>query len=169
MSSPIIGLSAIKLIQVILISGIKFLFAPVLAIGYGFNYIETVIITAAGGILGILFFYHLSKWLILQYQKFCPKIIGYFGGSEATQRWYEANKCKKKKTKVFSKRNKLIINVRKKYGLLGIVLLTPILLSIPIGAFLAQKYYSKKSKVLIYMSLSVLIWSLFLSSFFFLT
>ncbi len=162
------SLSLIKLIQVALISGIKFLFAPILAIGYGFNYFQTVAVTAVGGILGILFFYHLSKWLIRQYQKYCPQVIGYFGGKEATARWLEANQCKKKNRKVFTRRNKLIINVRRKYGLIGIVLLTPVLLSIPIGAFLAQKYYAKKSNILIYMSVSVVMWSLFLSGFFFL-
>jgi len=31
-----------------------------------------------------------------------------------------------------------------------------VLLSIPIGAFLAQKYYSKKANILVYLSLSVL-------------
>jgi hypothetical protein len=162
------SLSVIKLIQVLLISGIKFLFAPILAIGYGFNYIQTVGFTAIGGILGILFFYYFSKWLIHQYQKYCPRIVGYFGGKEATVRWLEANQCKKHNRKVFTRKNKLIINIRNKYGLLGIVLFTPILLSIPIGAFLAQKYYSKKSKILFYMSLSVVMWSLFLSGFFFL-
>ena len=168
MNSLFAGLSAFKLIQVILISGIKFLFAPLLAIGYGFGYFETVIITAAGGITGIVFFYHLSKWILNQYFKFCPIIIGYFGGSEATRKWHEANRCKKKKSKVFTRRNKFIVNIRNKYGLLGIVILTPVLLSIPIVAFLAQKYYAKKSNILVYMSLSVVVWSFFLSGFFFL-
>lgn len=162
------ALSVIKLIQVLIISGIKFLFAPLLSVGYGFNYLQTVIFTTVGGILGIFFFYYLSKWLIRQYQKYCPQVIGYFGGKEATIRWMKENECKKQNRKVFTRRNKTIINVRNKYGLLGIVLLTPVLLSIPIGAFLAQKYYSKKSNILFYMSLSVVMWSLFLSGFFFL-
>jgi len=168
MVSLLSSLSIMKLIQVVLISGIKFLFAPLISIGYGFNYFQTVGITAIGGILGIFFFYYLSKWMIRQYQIFCPRVIGYFGGKEATVRWMKENECKKQNRKVFTKRNKLIINVRSKYGLFGIVLLTPVLLSIPIGAFLAQKYYSKKSNILIYMSLSVLLWSFFLSGFFFL-
>jgi hypothetical protein len=157
-----------KLLQVLLVSGIKFLFAPLLAIGYGFNYLQTVGFTTAGGILGILFFYFLSKWLIRQYEKFCPRIVGYFGGSEATERWLEENKCRKSNRKVFTRKNKLIINIRNKYGLIGIILLTPVLLSIPIGAFLAQKYYARKTNILVYMSISVVLWSCFLSGFFFL-
>lgn len=163
-----LGLPVFKLIQVILISGIKFLFAPLLSFGYGFNYFETVIVTTAGGILGIMFFYFLSRWLIAQYYKYCPQIISYFGGKDAAAKMIEAEKCRKNKRKVFTRRNRRLIQIRNKYGYLGIIFFTPILLSIPIGAFLAQRYYSKKSSTLVYMSISVIFWSFFLSSFFFL-
>lgn len=161
------ALSFFKLFQVILLSGVKFLFAPFIAVGYGFSYIQTVVLTTIGGILGLMFFYFISKWMIRQYEKLCPKIIAYFAGEEWANS-YRQGSCKKQDRKKFTRTNKLIINIRKKYGYFGIILLTPILLSIPIGAFLAQKYYSKNNHVLVYLSLSVLFWSFCISSVYFL-
>ncbi len=161
------GIEVFELIQVIIISGIKFLFAPFISIGYGFNYLETVIFTTIGGIAGLLFFYYLSKWMIRMYFRLCPVVISYFAGEEA-RKALQDSQCRKADRKKFTRRNKIIINIRNKYGLLGIILLTPVLLSIPIGAFLAQKYYSRRSNILVYLSLSVLMWSFFISSFYFL-
>lgn len=161
-----VGTSVFKLIQVLIISGIKFLFAPIISIGYGFNYFQTAGITAVGGILGILFFYFLSRWIIHQYYKYCPVVFSYFSG-EKVEKAKKILNCQEIPKKKFTRKNRLIINLRKKYGFLGIIMLTPVLLSIPIGAFLAQKYYSKRNNVLVYMSISVVLWSFFISSVFF--
>lgn len=163
-----VGVSFFKLLQVLFISGIKFIFAPFISIGYGFNFIQTSVITAIGGILGILFFYYLSRWLLLQYTKYCPIIFSYFTGDRIEKAKKILN-CSEVPKRKFTRKNKLIINLRYRYGLIGIVLLTPILLSIPIGAFLAQKYFSKKKNILVYMSISVVFWSFFISSVFFLS
>jgi hypothetical protein len=163
----IIGLKLFKLLQVLFVSGIKFLFAPLISISYGFNYIQTALITALGGILGILFFYFLSKWIIRQYYRFSPAIFSYFAGEklERSMKILNDEYLPKKK---FTRKNKLIINIRNKYGFFGIIILTPVLLSIPLGAFLARKYYSGRDHTLVYMSISAVIWSFFISSIFFL-
>ena len=163
----ITGIQVFKLIQVVIVSGIKFLFAPLISVGYGFNYLQTVLFTTAGGILGILFFYFFSKWIIKQYGKYYPIVFSYFSGVHVEKAKKILN-CDQPPKKKFTRKNKSIINLRRKYGFFGIVLFTPVLLSIPIGAFLAQKYYSKKANVLIYMSISVVLWSFFMSSIFFL-
>jgi hypothetical protein len=161
------GINIFELIQVVIISGVKFLFAPFVSIGYGFNYLQTVLLTTVGGIAGLLFFYYLSRWMMRIYFRICPVVVSYFGGEEARKALQESQ-CRKPDKKKFTRKNKTIVNIRKKYGLFGIILLTPVLLSIPIGAFLAQKYYSKKSHILVYLSLSVIMWSFFISSFYFL-
>jgi hypothetical protein len=161
------GVSVFKLIQVILISGVKFFFAPLISIGYGFNYSQTVIFTTLGGIAGLVFFYFLSQWIIRQYYKYCPIVFSYFTG-ERVEKAKRILNCSEQPKKKFTKRNRFLINFRFKYGYLGLVCLTPVLLSIPIGAFLAQKYYSKKSNVLLHMSISVMLWSFGISSIFFL-
>ncbi|MCD4664294.1 MAG: hypothetical protein K8R68_03415 [Bacteroidales bacterium] len=160
-------LQIFKLIQVLTVSAIKFIFAPLISFSYGFNYFQTVIFTTLGGILGFVFFYYFSKWIIRQYYRFCPIVYSYFTGIKIEQSKKILN-CRQKPKKVFTKKNKMILNIRKKYGFLGIVILTPVLLSIPIGAFLAQKYYSKKNNVLVYIAISLVFWSFFISSVFFL-
>ena len=52
--------------------------------------------------------------------------------------------------KKFTKRNRFIIKTRTTYGKWGIMLLTPVLLSIPIGAFLLRKYYSDQPNTLLF-------------------
>jgi hypothetical protein len=163
----IVGLNVLKLLIVVLLSGIKFLFAPIISIGYGYNYFQTIAITSVGGILGLFFFYFLSKWIIHKYYRYCPTVVSYFAGEEAKQRLIDS-RCGRDKKKSFTKKNKFIIKARKNYGFLGIIFLTPVILSIPIGAFLAQKYYSKNKHILIYLSLSVAVWSACLSSMYFL-
>jgi hypothetical protein len=162
------GLQIFKLLQILVLSGVKFIFAPLISIGYGFNYFQTVIITTIGGIFGFFFFYYLSRWLIQQYMRFCPIVFSYFTGDTIEKAKQKLNCSETRKKKAFSRKNRTIVSIRRKYGFLGIILLTPVLLSIPIGAFLAQKYYSKRSNVLVYLSLSIILWSFVISSVFFL-
>jgi len=161
------AINVFELLLVMLLSGIKFLFAPVISISYGYNFLETTLFTSIGGILGLLFFYYLSKWIIQKYYRYCPTVVFYFAGEDARQKLI-ASQCGKKSKKKFTKKNKFLIKIRKKYGYFGVIFLTPVLLSIPIGAFIAQKYYSKNKKILIYLSVSVTIWSACLSSMYFL-
>ena len=53
----------------------------------------------------------------------------------------------------------MIVRFRSKYGLLGIIIASPIILSLPIGAFLINKYYPKHKMALSYMILSILSWA----------
>ena len=160
-------LELLKLLQVLLVSSIKFLFGPLVSLGYGFNYFETLILTTVGGVLGLLFFFFLSKWLIRQLNLYLPMIASAFR-SKMQQELAVVSKQKRTPKRKFTRKNKLIVSIRDKYGYLGIIFLTPVILSIPIGVFLAQKYYSKKSHTLVYLSLSVAMWSFFISSFVFL-
>ncbi len=64
--------------------------------------------------------------------------------------------------KTFTKSNRRIINIKHRFGLTGIAILTPIFLSIPIGAFLAERFYKNKKKVIIYLSISAIIWCIVL-------
>jgi len=164
----ITGINLFKLLQILLLSGIKFFFAPLISVGYGYNYFQTILITSVGGIIGILFFFFFSKWLIKQYNKFCPIIFAGFTGKNVDQAKKILNCEPSNNKKIFTSKSRNIIKLRKKYGYLGIIILTPILLSIPIGAFLAQRYYSKRKSTLLYMSLSIALWSFFISSVYFL-
>ena len=154
-----------KLIQVLLMSGIKFLFAPPLSLELGFTYLQTVLTTAIGGILGVLFFFFLSEILLRFFRKIWPGIKSFLSKPDLRiQPAIAITKTIKKSKKFFSRKNKFIVMTRRKYGLWGIAILTPVLLSIPFGTFLANKYYRNKKTVLFSLTLSVVCWSIIMSS-----
>jgi hypothetical protein len=48
--------------------------------------------------------------------------------------------------------------------LIGLAAITPTFLSIPLGTFLATRFFPDKRKVLIYLCASVIVWSVIVSS-----
>lgn len=143
-------------------SSIKFLFAPAISFGLGLNFIQTWLSTTAGGIVGVLMFFFLSKWILKLYSRYffyyfhLTKVKVYNSLKMTVPKFIPARR--------FTKRNRMIIKIVKKFGMAGIVILTPVLLSIPLGTFLATRYYSSNRFLLVYLSASVLFWSLFMSS-----
>lgn len=135
-----------------LLSTFKFVFGGVpLALAYGFSFFEAVVITSLGGFSGVLLFVTLSDVILKKYKE---------------QKYKKENvEAPKKKKKIFSKKNRLIIHVKQRFGLVGIATLTPLLFSIPIGCFLAVRYFKNKQRVIIYMFASILFWSISISSF----
>lgn len=152
----------LKILIVFAVSSIKFLFAPALSFSMGLNFIQTFLSTTAGGIVGVVFFFFLSRWMITLYAKY----FTYYFHLLRTKLYGLLNLRIPAfiPARRFTKRNRLIIKVVRKYGLGGIVVLTPILLSIPVGTFLATRYYSTNRFLLIYLCSSVIFWSLFMSS-----
>jgi len=152
----------LKILIVFLVSSIKFLIAPALSFGLGLNFIQTWLSTTAGGIVGVVVFFFLSRWVLLLYSRYFfyyfhiikTKIYGLF--NITVPKLIPARR--------FTKRNRMIIKIVNKFGMAGIVILTPVLLSIPIGTFIATRYYSANRFLLLYLSASVLFWSLFMSS-----
>jgi len=144
------------------VSSIKFLFAPAISFGLGLNFIQTWLSTTAGGIVGVLMFFFLSKWILKLYSRYffyyfhLTKVKVYNSLKMTVPKFIPARR--------FTKRNRMIIKIVKKFGMAGIVILTPVLLSIPLGTFLATRYYSSNRFLLVYLSASVLFWSLFMSS-----
>ena len=135
-----------EIFSVFLLCTVKFVFGGVpLALTYNFSFFESVTVTSIGGFTGCILFVFLSEKLILNY------------------RHRIANKLhltKKSTTKkVFTKKKRFIIKVKTRFGLTGIAALTPLLLSIPLGCFVAVRYFKNKQRVLIYMFTSVFLWS----------
>jgi hypothetical protein len=128
----------------------------------GLNFLQTFLSTTSGGITGVVIFFFLSRWLLLLYAKYfvfyihrLKKNIYYILNIEVPA-VIPARR--------FTRRNRFIIKIVRKYGLTGIVVLTPVLLSIPLGTFLATRYYASNRYLLVYLISSVLFWSLLLSS-----
>ncbi|MBL4585586.1 MAG: hypothetical protein JKX84_00805 [Flavobacteriales bacterium] len=65
-----------KILQVILIiilSGTKFPTAPITSLNIGFGYLETLLITTIGGLLGVFFFYYLSAAIVFFFERINKK------------------------------------------------------------------------------------------------
>ncbi len=139
-------------ISVITEFAIVFLLASVkfaVAVGYvllptsNFTYAEMIETLVAGGSFGIIVFYYFSNWINKQINKLF-------------------NRKKKKKKKLSTKSTRRFINIKNKYGLIGISLLTPVVLSIPVGSFLASRFYSKKKYTIWIMIAGVVFWAILL-------
>lgn len=139
----------LQILLVIILSATKFLSAPITSLNIGFGYLETLVITTVGGLIGVVFFFYLSSAIMLLLSKIGAK-------------WGKKKPLKPKKK--FTWKNKMIIHIKREYGLIGLAALTPTLLSIPLGTFLAARYFPDKKKVIGYLSASVIVWSVIVSS-----
>jgi ABC-type antimicrobial peptide transport system permease subunit len=140
----------LQILLVVILSATKFLTAPITSLNIGFGYLETLLITTVGGIFGVIFFYYLSTAIVFLFSK----VIALFVKQDA----------KPKPKRKFTWKNKLIVRVKRDYGLIGLAAITPTFLSIPVGTFLASRYFHDQKKVLVYLCASVVVWSVIVSS-----
>lgn len=108
---------------------------------YESNYFFALLSSCSGAIFGTIVFTYLSAGLLKWWDKLKEK-------------WFTSKHPKK----IFTKSNRRVIRIKHRFGLTGIAILTPIFLSIPIGAFLAERFYKDKKKVIVYLSISSLLW-----------
>lgn len=114
------------------------------------SFAETLIYTNIGGIMGTLFSLFLSDTLIKMWNN------------------YKSRKASpdKKKRKIFTKQNRRIVRLKSKYGLLGIVALSPVILSIPLGSFLIVRYYGNKRRNILWQIMGQILWSVIYTIFY---
>lgn len=117
-------------------------FAPPLALELGFSGLESILITSFGGILGVLEFYFLGRIIKHAWQNLKLK-------------FFHTNAPPKR----FTRMNRFIVWVRKKAGLLGLVLITPTIISIPIGTIIIHHLYPRNKWSLLYLFISVICWA----------
>tara|TARA_B110000046_G_scaffold34513_1_gene37365 strand:+ start:1317 stop:1763 length:447 start_codon:yes stop_codon:yes gene_type:complete len=134
----------LQIAGLMVIAGTKFMYAPAAIYVAGFSFVESVLITAGGGFAGVIAFYRLG---------------------DAISRWWVNRFPVKRVKKKFTKKNRGFINFRNKYGLYGLAFVTPCIISIPIGCFLAAKYYGTEKRMISFLFISVVFWSLTLSTF----
>lgn len=154
-----------KIFNLFLLATVKFFYTPLSAYLLGLSLFEAMIVTIAGGLFGFVFFYNLSYFIILSVQYLKPHVrkITPHPLKHHYRKWRAKKKTKQKNRKKFTKRNRFIIKTRTTYGKWGIMLLTPVALSIPIGAFLLRKYYSNQPNTLLFSLMVITIEGIVLS------
>jgi hypothetical protein len=145
-----------KIILVLLLSGIKFMFAVPVAQAAGLSMGSKFICLSVGGCTGVYLFLYLSGKIVTIFNQ----IIVRFRGDSSTR-------DQQAKKKIFSRKTRFLVKFMKSYGLTGIAIITPPFLSIPLGSFIADRVNSKfiknKKRVLYTMWVSVVAWALLIS------
>jgi len=162
-----------------LLSSVKFVAGPPFAYfdeRYDFSFFETVSFCVIGGMLGVWFFTFFSleiqlgaHWVKHQLKKAvrAPQLFSNpkttEGDIEIHYEFVDPNAAQKK---IFTKRSRRFVKLWKRYGLIGIAFLTPVLISIPIGTVIANAFEENKKKIFLYMFFSIVFWSILFTSVF---
>jgi membrane protein DedA with SNARE-associated domain len=128
----------LKALSVYVSSMIKFIFGPIGGKAAGLHLITTMIVTVAGMMTIVVAF-------------------TYFGGFI---RKHIIDRFRKKKPVTEESTKK---NFFKRYGLVGVAFLTPVILTPIGGTILAVSVSSNREKILLYMLISACIWSVILT------
>jgi len=153
-----------KIAHVILLATVKYFFTLPYAMIIGLDYKQAIVAVLAGGIGGFLFFFYLSKPVLKAYNATWPCICRYIPARFKNRYKKLCRQPKPRKTvKRFTRKNRFLAKFRKTYGFWGIIISTPLFLTIPVGAFLAGKYYAKRKYLVAYMIMSIVGWAAVLS------
>ena len=141
-------------ITVFLTSAVKLLFAAPVSYALGFSWQTTVALIAMGACAGVLVFYYSSRFVV-----------------EIARRRYLAQRARRlaqglAPKRVFTRTNRAIVQVKQRWGFWGIAAFGPPVISIPIAAVLAAKYFNHDRRTLPTMLIAVVGWALLLSSVF---
>ena len=170
----------LRILVFILISSVKFAFGPFIVYlneKYDFTWLETNLYAIFGGMLGVVFFMYFSEWLYAAWlvvkhyfrSKLKPRRTVFSEPMADTGDPLQVNYSyveRGAQRKIFTARNRKMVRIWKKYGLIGLAALTPILFSIPIGMFFITRVEKNNKKILLYMLVSVTCWSLLLTTLF---
>jgi len=114
---------------------------PTAVMVFKFDFFKSFLVACGGGIMGNIVFTYLSAAIISAIHNFRAK----------------RNLIHRKR--IFTRFNRTVIYVKQRFGLAGIAFITPVFLSTPIGAFLAERFFKKKRKIIIYFSISTIFWA----------
>jgi hypothetical protein len=116
---------------------------PTAVIVFKYNFLKVFLVSCAGGITGNIIFTNLSATIL---------------------KWiddYKLKSNKNHKKTVFTKSTRRVVRIKRSFGLAGLAFITP-LIGQPVGAFFAEKFFKNKKKVILYLSVSVVVWSVML-------
>jgi dipeptide/tripeptide permease len=122
--------------SVFLSSTFKFIFGPIQGKAYGLPWVLTAVLTAAGMMASVLVFTYFGRLIKEKYLK--PR-------------------------RVFTSQSRRKVMLWRKYGIVGVSLLTPLLLTPIGGTILANAFGEKKEKIFFWMLVFASFWSVVLT------
>jgi hypothetical protein len=132
----------IKLVSVLLWSAFKYLVGFFIAIGSPphFGFFETVITNVGGGMLGVIAYLYVWEYWVALWKK-----------------WKKPDTIEGVR---MTKRKRWIVKFIARYEIYGIIILTPLILTPPLGTVLAAMVEPNKWKIKIYMLIAFLSWTI---------
>ncbi|MDH5379558.1 MAG: small multi-drug export protein [Cyclobacteriaceae bacterium] len=124
-----------KLLGVYFLASFKFIFGITGGYAAGYNMFSTMLITVIGMMTTVVIFTYFGQWLK---RRFLDRLF--------------------RKRQTFTPQNRKKVRIWKKYGLVGIAFLTPILLMPIGGTLLATSFGGEKKKIILYMLISAIFW-----------
>lgn len=149
----------LKILHIVLLASVKYIVTLPYAMIIGVDYKYALIAVLSGGIGGFLFFYYISKPINRGLMRLWPCICRAIPFSLRGRYRNWCIRRSRKKKRIFTRRNRFITRMKANYGFWGVIIATPVILTIPIGAFLANKYYSQRRHIVLYMILSIIGWA----------
>lgn len=139
----------LKVLNVILFAGVKFFYTPIYAFAIGLDYWSAYFALVTGGILSYFVFYFATDIFLVYVRHFKPVVIKVTPHSTRLhyRNWKEKRSIKRSNRNKFTWLNRFIVKIRVKWGMWGIILSGPLLISIPVAAFLLRKYFGHQQKV----------------------
>jgi len=145
-------MEALGAVSVMLAGMLKFMFSALLSYRLGHTYGETVLLTATGGCIGMIVFYTAGTRVLEWFRR------------RHLRRIARAVREGRAPHRVFTRTNRMIVRVKHLYGIKGLAALAPPILSVPVTALLAAKYFRHERRTLPLLLSSVVIWSFVLSA-----
>lgn len=127
----------LKAVPIFFLAMLKVIFGPTLGYAARLHIITTILVTFSGMMASVLLFTFFGTWLR-------EKILHRF---------------EKKNQKKFTPKKRKIVTLWKKYGLTGVAVLTPLLLTPIGGTIVAVSFGSPKRKIILYMLISAAIFA----------
>jgi uncharacterized membrane protein len=135
-----------KYLSVVAISMLKFAGGPITGLALQLSWVETAICSVVGMMITVTLIVYSSGFIQKIWSKVFPK---------------------KEKPKKFTKVNRLAIKTRRKFGLIGIAFLTPLLFTPIGGSAIAMAFRYQKEDILVKMLMSAVVWAIVQTLFFY--
>lgn len=124
--------------SIFILGAFKFLFSAIPGAVADIPIWQTIIASGAGAVLSGFFFFSAADYFRKRsFQKMLKR-------KKAANKVGKIYKEKRKFTRV----NKGIVHIKRLMGVYGITLISPLFLSVPIGAIIAAKFYGKRTETL---------------------
>lgn len=149
----------LKIINVFFLSMVKYFYTPIYAYMIGLDIWGTAITMISAGVIGFLIYYYISNIIILStkhLKPFAKKIVPFHLRNHYNN-YQHKRKLRRKNKKIFTRKNRFLVKVGRTYGMYTIIIFTPILISLILGAFLLRKYYGDKREALPLMIVSIIV------------